>query len=83
MGIVSGPYDSCSASLLLRPGIVGLRASNAEPVRNQDPISMTKYLLELWEGHTPLKIPITAVMGPVRSIKIIPREKIWTPEPEK
>jgi hypothetical protein len=30
-----------------------------------------------------LKIPITAVMGPVRSMKIIPSEKIWIPDPEK
>jgi len=30
-----------------------------------------------------LNIPITAVIGPVRSMKIIPSEKIWIPEPEK
>jgi hypothetical protein len=29
------------------------------------------------------KMPATAVMGPVRREKIIAREKICTPEPEK
>jgi hypothetical protein len=33
--------------------------------------------------HSPRNIPAIAVKGPVTSIKIIPSEKIWTPEPEK
>jgi hypothetical protein len=34
-------------------------------------------------SHPPLKIPATAVIGPVTSMKIIPSEKIWIPDPEK
>lgn len=30
-----------------------------------------------------LKILKTAVIGPVSSMKIIPSEKIWIPDPEK
>jgi hypothetical protein len=52
---------------------VGRNASNA----------IRQYLLHSRKSDAHLKIPITAVIGPVRSTKIIPSEKIWIPDPEK
>jgi hypothetical protein len=34
-------------------------------------------------SHVPRKMLSTAEIGLVSSMKIIPREKIWMPEPEK
>jgi len=43
-----------------------------------------KYLCKRYEGRdSPLKMLRTEEMGPVSNMKIIPREKICTPEPEK